>query len=286
VRCTSADFADQLRAHLAPFVVEDQLEDFLFSADSGEDKEIAGGRRIRGKKRLFKNYLTIYHGISDDEMAGRLISGVRDMVTSYTDQHLRLRAAAVEVDDRIVLLPSEPNPHLPALAAALTRAGAAYLGDEIVYLDPVLRHAHPIASDPLPVLLDSADLGDFPDIPRKRGRKNRTRRSSKPSAVTDRVPVRVEELGGTGSKGGPVGLVVFPSFAPDQPSTTRPSGRSEALFGLTGALLNPEIWTDRAMLVLRDLVADTPAHHLTVGNYEEAAGAVIDLARGSGGGDR
>lgn len=276
-----------LRHHLAPFEVDGSASHYLFSADCGTSKVLAGGKQIRGKKRLYKHTLTIYHGRSGDEMAGRLISSVRDMVTAFSDQHLRVRAAGIMAGGRGVLLPSVPNPHLPALAAALVRRGGDYVGDEIVYVDPVLRHMRTISTvAPLPLLLDTTDLAYFPWLDRTPGREGRTRTSHKPSSATDRVPLALAELGGRPGRAGPVTHLIFPVFDLGGPTMLQRLTRSEAVFGLAAALLNPEIWTDRALLVLRDLAVHAQTHRLVVGSYDEAADLVLGTTDAQGGGDR
>jgi hypothetical protein len=283
VRATDARFLTLLGRYLAAFQADSGPDYYLFSADNGVSKTLAGGTQVRGKNRLYKHALTIYHGRSQDEMAARLISSVRDMITGFSDQFVRFRAAAAELAGQIVMFPSRPNPHLPALVAALARSGAGYVGDELVHLDPVLRHLHPVTTgQPLPVLLDTTDLEHFPELSKQPGRKGRTRASHEPSAVTDRVPVLLEELHARSSEGGPLGCLVFPTFDLGGPTEIRPVARAEALFGLSAALLNPEIWSDRAMIVMRDLVMGAQLYRLTVGSYEAAAEVVADVASRNG----
>jgi hypothetical protein len=247
--------------------VDRSSDEFLFSADCGRPKALAGGKVLRAVGRLYLGGLKIYEGVVLEEMVGRLIGGVRDLATRHSDEFIRVRAAGVLLNGKALLLPSTPSPHLPSLAGLLVRAGGGYLGDELVRIDPVLRTVHP---SPLPLLIDSGDLGLFPELglpSRRRGR----RRMQDLGAKTPRHPVAVEELGGRLSSPAPPGWVVFPTFAPGEGTGLRPIGSAEALFRFTESLLNLHVWTDRAMLMARDLLREVRAAELVVDSVPDAA---------------
>lgn len=249
-------------------------EEFLFSADCGRPKALAGGKVLRAVGRLYLGGLKIYEGVVLEEMVGRLIGGVRDLATRHSDEFIRVRAAGVLLDGKALLLPSTPSRHLPSLAGLLVRAGGRYLGDELVRIDPVLRTVHP---SPLPLLIDSGDLGLFPELglpSRRRGR----RRMQDLGAKTPRHPVAVEELGGRLSSPAPPGWVVFPTFAPGEGTGLRPIGSAEALFRFTESLLNLHVWTDRAMLMARDLLREVRAAELVVDSVPHAAELLRTIA--------
>jgi len=53
-------------------------------------------------------------------------------------------------------------------------------------------------------------------------------------------------------------------------------GRAEAAFSMvTEAVLNLEVWRERALLLVRDLINDAAVARLVVGSAEEAARSLI-----------
>jgi hypothetical protein len=203
-------------------------------------------------------------------MAGRLIGGVRDMLTTHANEFVRVRAVGAVVDGKAVILPSAPDPHLPTLAALLARSGAGYLGDEMIKLDPILLQVHGI---PLPILVDVADLGHLPETG---GRARRSARiagdeTEDPDARTPRRAVPLAVLGADASPPADLARIVFPSFRPGEETRFEGIAASEAVFRILEAVLNAHIWGERAMLFARDLVETVPVERLVIGSVAEAA---------------
>lgn len=233
---------------------------------------MVGGKRIRGKGRLYMGTLKIFQGPSWEEMAGRMIGAMRDMSTAHLNEFMRVRAGGVGVGGGALLLPSPPEPHLAALVANLVERGADYLGDEIVRVDPVLRRAHP---SPLPLLVDVRDLELFPKL--SRVHRGRVRRDiERLGANTPRRPVSLSELDGRASPPVPIRAVVFPTFEPDGVSQLQPIGSAEALVRLFRSLLNGHVWRDRALLFARDLLQGMECMKLSVRSIPEAADVLLD----------
>jgi hypothetical protein len=274
VRATDEVFLELLRAYLPEFRVERAEAVNHFSADVGPDTVLPGGKVIRGKSRLYLGGLKIFEGTERDEMAGRIISGVRDLATQHSNEFVRVRAGGVVVEDRALLLPSVPEPHLPALVASMVRRGAGYLGDELISIDPVLRLIH---GSVLPLLVDTVDVGLFPEVGRRPGRQRLAllRDPDRIGARTPRRPVRVQELFGASAGPTPPGRVVFPVFRPGRPTELQDIGAAEALFEFTQAVLNLHVWTDRALVVMRDILTSVPAARLVVGSIPEAADLLV-----------
>ncbi|HEV8572374.1 MAG TPA: hypothetical protein VGR49_04920 [Actinomycetota bacterium] len=271
VRATEERFLELMRNYLAPFRVEEAgvpaLDANVYVADCGVEKVLPGGRRLRPMTTLYLDSLRIFRGAAWEEMAGRLISSVRDMVTHHSNEFVRVRAAGVTLDGHALILPSLPSPHLPALSALLLRGGARYLGDEIVNIDPILQRAHGMA---LPLLVDSSDFVHLPDLAARRPRGGRKERGDR-EARTPRRPVTLKDLGAAPAPPHPVGWIVFPSFQPGAPTELRPVARAEAVFLFSQALLNLHIWTDRALVLARELLESAWAGKLIVGSLPEAA---------------
>jgi hypothetical protein len=259
-----------------PKAGEDRLLESLFSADCGEDRVLPGGRVTRGKRNLFFSYLRIYHGTLDDEMAGRLIGFTRDAAFLLSNEFVRFRAGGVTTDHGAILMPALPNPHLPALVGQMVAGGAGYLGDETVNIDPVLHGAYGLR---LPLLIDSGDIGVFPQIQRERRRgKPFEPRDESVRAASPRRPVAPEELGGAYGEPAPTRWVIFPVFEPGAETRLEPFGGAEAVFRGTQAILNLHAWEDRTLVLLRELLESVPVSRLVVGSFPEAGQLVLETA--------
>lgn len=263
VRTTDVRFFDVLRRYLGEYLVDEGPEDILFSADCGVVKTLPGGKTTRPKMRLYFQAILIFSGTVIEEMAGRLISGVRDWTNNQSNEFMRVRAGGVVLDGRALLLPSGPEPHLASLVAALVQDGAGYVGDEIVNVDPVLRLAHGTG---LPLLLDAQDSPSFPELgttPSKPGRGANPPRQ--------RWPVRIEDLNGSVADPAEPAWIVFPTFDPGARTEFRPLGKAEAVFRFAQAGLNPHIWGDRALLLMTELLDGAYTGELVVGDVREGA---------------
>jgi hypothetical protein len=266
IRATDEDFLGSLRRHLGRFLLDEKPESFvLFSADCGLKKTLPGGKQISGKNTLYINMLPVFNGRDQGEMAGRFVGLVRDMTTDHSNQFLRIRAAGIVPNGGgALLLPSPPQPHLASLAALLVRAGGSYLGDELVAIDPVLGQAHPLT---LPMLVASGDLALFPELDRNPPRR---RAADSDDLRGPRCLVSLDELGGEAARSAAVDRIVFPTFIEGGVTEIQPMSRSEALFGLTGAVLNMHVWNERALLLLRRILEGAKIERLLVGSLPEA----------------
>ena len=279
VRSTDEGFLELLRGYLSPFQVPEGTEDAIFQVDCGATRELPGGKVFRPTANLFMGSLRIFCGPRWEDMAGRLIGGVRDLVTTRADETVRFRAAAVAIEGRALFLPSEPNPHLPALAAALARAGAGYLGDELVKLDPILRR---ISGTQLPILLDVSDLDLFPQV-KARARRLKVEEQGEVGidSRTPRRAVPVEVLGGHHAAPAELGWIVLPVFRPGEETRFEPVPAAEAVFRLMEAALNAHVWGDRALIMARRLVETTPVQRLVIGSIPAAADLLMGLEEGA-----
>ena len=278
VRSTDEDFAELLRGHLGDLLVTDADEgkdETFFQVDCGTSRLLPGGTVVRPTANLFIGRLRIFCGPRWEDMAGKLIAGVRDLVTARADRSVRFRAAGAVVGDRAVFLPSEPNRHLPALSAALTRAGAGYLGDEIVKLDPILRRVSGIG---LPILLDVSDLDLFPEV-NARARRVKVEEEGEVGrdSRTPRRAVPVEVLGGHQAGPTELGWILLPIFRPGEETRLEAVAGAEAVFKLMAAMLNAHVWGDRALILARDLVETVPVQRLVVGSIPAAADILMGL---------
>ena len=265
-------FLHVVRGYLAPLLLHKKPERFLmFSANCGRRKELPGGKRLRGRVRLYMNALLVYSGTMDDEAAGRFVSLLRDIDTSNSNEFIRIRGSAVtSVDGEAVVFPSEPHPQLAALAATLVRSGAGYLGDEVVNLDPVLQRAHPLG---LPLLLDAEDLDRFPELGRRLSKGRATRGGG---ANSIRRPVLPSELGGDAAQPTPVRRLLFPEFRPEEPTAILPASASESMLALSRATLNLHVWGERALLLFQRLLREVDVARLVIGDLDAARDLVLE----------
>ena len=269
VRTTDVRFLDVLRRYLGAFRTEEGSRGILFSADCGVEKELVGGTAVRGKKRLFFQALLIFKGTEMEEMAGRLLSGARSWTTNQSNEFLRVRAGGVTLDGGALLLPSQPEQHLATIVSQLVGRGAGYIGDEIVNLDPVMRRAHGTG---LPLLVDTEDVSLLPVLdaaaPRPRRRRGRQTRSH--------WPLLLEDLHGSPASPTEVRWIVFPTFQPGAATELREIGRADALFRFTQAGLNLHIWTDRALVLMQELLGSAFVAEVVIGDLSDRAASLLE----------
>jgi hypothetical protein len=237
---------------------------------------LPGGRVIRPKVHLYFGTLRIFYGRVVEEMAARLISFVRDIATREVNEFLRIRAGAVSWNGRALIMPSPPEPHLPALTGLLVREGAEYLGDEVIYVDPVLRNVH---STPLPIFLDAEDLPLFPELEREPvPRRPGDQVHPDLRAATPRRLVAPEELGSRHGTPASVAWIVFPYLGDAADTKLEPAGGAEALFRFTESALNLHAYGDRGLRIMREMLESVPVSRLRVASLPQAAELVLEYA--------
>src|SRR5207253_7975388 len=246
-------FLERLRPYLTRFAVENAPERYvMLSADCGTAKTLVGGKILRGRATLYVNELVVYRGFGVEEMIGRFLSVIRDMSNDESNEFIRVRGAGVVLGDGAVVLPSLPDRHLPALSGLLVEAGARYLGDEIVNVDPVTAKAY---GRHFPLLVDASDTALFPAL----GARYTPRRRAA-GVPARRLALAVEELGGAVASPTEIRRLVFPSFEPGRPTELQPIAREEAMLAIAGAVLKMHVWGERELILeYRLLVSATAA---------------------------
>jgi hypothetical protein len=264
-----------LRGYIGRYLVDEapdgSEQGLVYSAAVGADRELAGGKVARGVGTLYVNFVQIFRGLGMEEMAGALIASLREAGESLHSEFVRVRAGGVSLDGETVLLPSGPEPHLASLTAMLARNGGAAFGDEMVKIDPVERRLYPLD---LPALVDTSDVAKLPGVRRDVARRGRRARYI--DAMTPRAPITWEEIGARIAPPARPTWVVFPVFAPGEETVMRPMGGAEALFRFTQSALNMNVWGDRTLLLMRELIETSAVSELIVGDLGEAAGLLRD----------
>lgn len=245
---------------------------YRYSAIVGSDKTLAGGKVARGVSTLYLQSLRIFRGRGHQEMAGRMISSMRDLMTGVENEFVRFRGAGLVRDGAAILLAApDPEPRLPALAALLAQRGFDFLGDELVKVEPIMNTAYPT---PLPILVDELDAPLFADAgldPPRRGKRFRS------EGMTPRRPLELGAIGGRVGEPAPLKWIIVPEFGAGETALDPMSGASY-LFKLTHATLNIDVWRERALLYLRRLLDETSVSRLTVADPGEAADVVAAAA--------
>jgi hypothetical protein len=265
-----------VRPHLDSLRVDEPGEHAsMFSASVSEDRLLPGGKRTRGVHNLYFGMLRIYRGPYLEEMAARLLSAARDVLTNGQDQFVLLRAGAVEIQGGALVMPTSPDPHRASLAALLAQRGARFLGDGVLELDPVLRRIHP---SPLPPLVYEADLELFSGLPKQVVRR-RKRDDTEREVLLPPRPVPLDQLAAERAEvPTPIRWIVFPRFEAGAETRLEPAGGSEILFRFTEAVLNLHVWRDRALLLARELLEGGAVSTLMVGSIPEAADLLMQTA--------
>jgi hypothetical protein len=278
VRATDPAFLDTLGRYLGRFRTTDRrYKDGLYSADSGKERILPGGRVIQGKRTLYWETLRIYAGRNDEEMAARIISFARDRATQLTNEYVGVRAGAITIGDRGILLPTSPEPHMAALVALMLRPGVDYLGDEQVNLDPILHRVHGLG---LPLLVDAEDAPRFSGslVPSRSRPVRRRELAPDVRGATTRQPLLPADRGAKWGEPTPLSWIIIPQFSPGSETKIEPHGGAEALFRLAQAILNLHVWEDRALVLIRKLLDSVPISRLIVGSLPDAAELVAATA--------
>jgi hypothetical protein len=274
VRSTSRgylDFVDSLLGERRADAPDEGAAVYRFSALVGRDKELAGGKVAYGVSSLYLGPLRIFRGRGHQEMAGRMVSALRDLLVAPENEYVRIRGTGVTHDGAgILVVAPQPEPRMPALAALLVRHGFGYLGDELVKVEPILDTAHPT---PLPILVDELDAALFADA----GLDPPRRKSHRAEGMTPRRPLPLRALGGSMGEPAPVRWIVFPEFGAERTSLEATSG-APYLFKLAEATLNMHVWRERALLYHRRLLDSASVSRLAIADVREAASAISAAA--------
>jgi hypothetical protein len=274
VRSTAADFLALVDSLLPDAKAGEPGEDttvYRFSAIVAPDKKLPGGKVAYGVSSLYLGGLRVFRGRGQQEMAGRMISGMRDLIVAPQNEYVRMRGVGVTTGGAGILVASpRPEPRLPALAGLMVKRGFGYLGDELVKVEPVLNTAFPT---PLPILVDELDAAVFPEASLDPPR----RRSSRVEGMTPRRPLPVSALGGRFAEPAPVKWIVLPEFGAAE-TKLEPASGAALVFALASATLNMHVWRERGILFIRRLLEEASVSRLAISSPDEAAGVLADAA--------
>ena len=177
---------------------------------------------------------------------------------------VRLHAAAVVADGRVIALPGPMGAGKSTLAAALVRQGLRYLTDEVVAIDPATAKVRPYAK-PMSLGVAPSALGPV---------------SWTPPVGSDRflgsagvVPASV--LGSSETTPCPLAAIVMPCYSVGAPTRIELVGAADALSQLAAHTFHLD--EPRTLAALARLVGDVPTYALISGDLDEAVDAVLHV---------
>ena len=177
---------------------------------------------------------------------------------------VRLHAAAVVADGRVIALPGPMGAGKSTLAAALVRRGLRYVTDEVVAVDPATAEVRPYTK---PMSLGVAPLALGPV-------------SWTPPVGSDRflgsagvVPASV--LGSLETTPRPLAAIVLPRYVEGALTHIEPVGAADALSQLAAHTFHLD--EPGTLATLARLVGDVPTYTLTSGDLDEAVDAVLNV---------
>jgi hypothetical protein len=209
----------------------------------------------------------MFNAPAPEQLVGSL---VRDINRRAIDrcEPVALHAGGVERDGLGLAFPGRMEAGKTTLVTGLVRAGMGYLTDEAVAVDPETLLIRPY---PKPLSLDPGAWALFPEL-----------EPNVPLATDEykqdqwQVPSAVIRPGALG-RSCPVGLVVFPRFAPGATTALEPLRRAEALVELAKNTFGFEGKSRVALDLLADVVRRADCYRLTMGYLDEAVSLLWKL---------
>lgn len=197
--------------------------------------------------------------------------GINWRVMATRDEFLQLHAATMVHQDRGFIFAGPSGCGKSTLVAGLLSRGWRYLSDEFALIHQDSHHLHAF---PKAVCVKA---GSFETIERLnlpfagdryyiKGLKGRVAyvnpRDVGPDAVATPVPVR---------------FVVFPKYVRDGNPRLHPMTRARAAFALTGCALNRQVYGERAVSILSDVVRGAECYALESGPIEQTCELIESL---------
>jgi hypothetical protein len=257
IRASDAGMAEVLAELFAPLAVGGTAAHVLSISSSDE-----GGGEIRWAVHLDAVRLirTEAKSIAFQHL---LWEANRHAIDETRDLAL-VHASAAVVDGRAIVLPGPMGAGKSTLAAALVQAGAGYLPDEIVAIDPGTRLVVPY---PKYLSLGPALAHLVPDRP-----------VSQRSFVGDQLLVSPEVIRPDAvAAPAPPGVVVFPRYRPGATTTVDPLRPAAALAALAQHAFHLETDGPRVLATFADTVQQAACFALESSDVDDARDALLTL---------
>ena len=286
VKClhhTIGAFDVSLRSEL-----DEVLEDFAALYRGYPDGDTPSDKTIRMDVREAKwsplrrrRYLVLGDGEGIGEQRRReeilpfLEWGINWRVITRGKDFLQLHAATMAYAGQGVVLAAGSGEGKSTLAAGLLARGWKYLSDEFALIDPHTLRLHPF---PKAICIKG---GSFEIVRRLHlpfaGRRYYVK------GLKGRVGyVNPHDVGGESiADASPIRLVLFPRYTEGRPLRLHPLKPARAAFGLAGCALNRNVFADRAVSILSDVVRGTDCFALESSSLDDACDLIESLFAGA-----
>jgi HprK-related kinase A len=233
------------------------------------------GEGVERRYRLDVDGSKIQEVVSPGSMLDWVIADSCRRAVASAGDVLAIHAGVVAIDNRAAVFPAPPDAGKTTLTAGLTRAGFAFLSDEVAVIDPGTRLVHPF---PRPVLMDPGSVDVLEGL-----------RETLPPAYEafrrSRYHLAPDDLR-PGALGGPceIGYVIAPAYRRGATTTLEPISRAETLMHLARNAFNLERFGGRGFATLADVVETCRGFRLSIGDLTAAVALVSDLLSSNGSG--
>ena len=251
----------------------------------GPDPTAADGAEPRARLLLSLDGHVVARLASAASTLALTVWHANQLVSTGTERFLQLHAGAVVVDGVAVLLPAAMNSGKSTLTTGLVLAGAAYLTDETVAIDP---GRGTVLAYPKAISLDPGSWPLFPALEPAFARDEHDLGHRKWYVVPEAIRAGAAVTAGTDPDGAPaadvpVGAIVFPRYDPHAATTLEPFAPLDAAAALAANAFNLLALGQAGVDELVRLATATPCWTLTVGDLDAGVAAVLDAARRTGG---
>jgi hypothetical protein len=202
-----------------------------------------------------------------EHLVGTLVRAVNAEAVERCEP-VALHAGGVEREGLGLVFPGRMEAGKTTLVAGLVRAGMGYLTDEAVAIDPETLLIRPY---PKPLSLDPGSWGLFPEL-----EPNAPLASDAYKRDQWHVPSAAIRPGALG-RSCPVGLVVFPRYAPGETTALEPLRRAEALLELAKHTFHFKDHSRVALDLLADVIRPAACYRLTIGDLDGAVALLSSL---------
>jgi len=192
------------------------------------------------------------------------------LISTETTRLLQVHASAVTIDGATVVLPAVMNSGKSTLATALVAAGAGYLTDEAVAIDPGTGLVLPY---PKAITLDPGSWTLFPDLEPPLVRDLPGLHHAKWYVHPDAI-----RAGAVASAAAPSALV-FPVYDPERPTSLAPVTPVDAAAELARHCFNLPAMGQVGVDLIAQLASTIPCAALSVHDLDSGVAAVRRAAR-------
>lgn len=231
-----------------------------------------GPRRwLRPQARFRIDGRPLFHPVPVDQALATFEWGLNWCIANYSHQHLMIHAAVVERDGAAMLLPGDPGSGKSTLCAALVQRGWRLLSDEMALISLA---DHSLISIPRPIALKNQSV----EIIRRFAPHaviGPVAQGTAKGAVAHVRPPADSVL--RASVPASPRWVVFPRYAPGEPTTLAAESKGKAFMRLAGHSFNYHVLGRLGFDTLGDLMDDVTAFDLRYSDLEDVVGRLGNL---------